>query len=286
GNYSDGFRKAFHHETISYLRKKDHEFVEILRPKFSAILSGTPQQVLNLIPDTENGLFSRFVFYSMPTQLVWHDIFAASVGKTADELFQRIGKDFYKFYKLLSKKHYIQFTLSRNQQQKFNDFFAATQLQYAQLYGDEIVASVRRLGLILFRFAMILSVLRLADPLPSSFPSSIVCTDADFHTALETIKVLLVHTASVFQTLPDKSQSIRKGGKQLAAALRQRFFAALPPTFNRSTYIDVAASLNISTKTAERYINELCTSGQLIHPSQGSYQKNLVNEHHGGKPPS
>lgn len=286
GNYSDGFRKAFHHETISYLRKKDHEFVEILRPKFSAILSGTPQQVLNLIPDTENGLFSRFVFYSMPTQLVWHDIFAASVGKTADEHFQKIGQDFYSFYKLLSKKHYIQFTLSRTQQQKFNDFFAATQIQYAQLYGDEIVASVRRLGLILFRFAMILSVLRLADPLPASFPSAIVCTDADFHTALETVKVLLVHTASVFQTLPDKPQSIRKGGRQLAAALRQRFFAALPPSFNRSAYIDVAASLNISAKTAERYINELCTSGQLIHPSQGSYQKNLVNEHHGGKPPS
>lgn len=42
GNYSDGFRKAFHHETISYLRKKDHEFVEIVKPKFSAVLSGTP----------------------------------------------------------------------------------------------------------------------------------------------------------------------------------------------------------------------------------------------------
>jgi hypothetical protein len=26
GNYSDGFRKAFHHEKISYLRRKDREF--------------------------------------------------------------------------------------------------------------------------------------------------------------------------------------------------------------------------------------------------------------------
>ena len=39
----------------------------------------------------------------------------------------------------------------------------ATQLRYAQLFGDEIIASVRRLGLILFRFAMILSILRLID---------------------------------------------------------------------------------------------------------------------------
>ena len=69
GNYSDGFRKAFHHESISYLRKKDHEFVEIVKPKFSAVLSGTPQQIFNLIPDAENGLFSRFIFYTMPTNL-------------------------------------------------------------------------------------------------------------------------------------------------------------------------------------------------------------------------
>jgi hypothetical protein len=29
GNYSDGFRKAFHHEIISYNRRKDREFVEL-----------------------------------------------------------------------------------------------------------------------------------------------------------------------------------------------------------------------------------------------------------------
>ena len=80
GNYSDGFRKAFHHETISYLRKKDREYVEITKPKFSAILSGTPEQVFNLIPSAENGLFSRFIFYVMPTEIVWHDMFDASEG--------------------------------------------------------------------------------------------------------------------------------------------------------------------------------------------------------------
>ncbi len=40
GNYSDGFRKAFHHEPISYTRRKDREFVELLRPRLSAVLSG------------------------------------------------------------------------------------------------------------------------------------------------------------------------------------------------------------------------------------------------------
>ena len=278
GNYSDGFRKAFHHESISYLRKKDHEFVEIVQPKFSAVLSGTPQQIFNLIPDAENGLFSRFVFYVMPTQLVWHDMFACS-GTIADEQFKQIGRDFFAFHKAFSKKR-VQFAFSRAQQHQFNSFFEATQLRYAQLFGDDIIASVRRLGLILFRFAMILSVLRLIDDPPKPAKKGekelhLVCIDADFATALAMVKVLLQHTASVFQTLPRSPQSVRapKGMKQLAEGSRSKFLAALPVAFTRADFCEVAQSLGITTKTAERYITELCKNGQLEHPAHGQYYK-------------
>ena len=276
GNYSDGFRKAFHHESISYLRKKDHEYVEIVQPKFSAVLSGTPQQIFNLIPDAENGLFSRFVFYSMPTQLVWHDMFACS-SSIADEQFKQIGRDFYDFHKAFSKKR-VQFAFSRAQQNQFNEFFEATQLRYAQLFGDDIIASVRRLGLILFRFAMTLSVLRLIDGEPKSAKKGekdlrLVCADADFATALAMVKVLLQHTAAVFQILPRTVPSPR-GRHQLTDAVRQKFLAALPDTFDRPTYLKIADSLNIYEKTAERYIGEFCKSGQLAHPANGQYLKN------------
>ena len=285
GNYSDGFRKAFHHETISYLRKKDHEYVEIRRPKFSAVLSGTRQQIFNLIPNAENGLFSRFIFYSMGTELVWRDMFPAMEGTTtADERFQQIGKDFYAFLKDFPKDD-VQFTLSHTQKQRFNEFFTETQSEYAITFGDDIVASVRRLGLILFRIAMILSVLRLMDSRGAASPLSqvkkskeIVCTDIDFQSALAIVKVLLLHTVDVFESLPRHpyerlSANAAKGSHQLAEESRSRFLDALPDTFNRPTYIEVAASLNIADKTAERYIREFCTSGQLDHPSNGQYIK-------------
>ena len=131
GNYSDGFRKAFHHETISYLRKKDREYVEITKPKFSAILSGTPQQVFNLIPSAENGLFSRFIFYVMPTEMVWHDMFDEQ-ETTADELFKDIGNDFYQFQKILAAQP-IRFMLSMEQRKQFNAFFSQAQVEYATL---------------------------------------------------------------------------------------------------------------------------------------------------------
>jgi hypothetical protein len=281
GNYSDGFRKAFHHETISYLRKKDREYVEITKPKFSAILSGTPQQVFNLIPSAENGLFSRFIFYVMPTEIVWHDMFSADSDTTADDLFKEIGKDFYEFHKLLSAQS-IRFTLSLDQQRKFNEFFSFTQADYAVMYGDDIIASVRRLGLILFRFAMILTILRQMDAgkflLPignedDHRPESILeCADADFATALAMVKVLLQHSAAVFQTLP-RHDFYKPRGHRVTSDRRQAFFEALPNAFDRAAYLKAAASLGITEKTSERYILELCKSGLLAHPSIDNYQK-------------
>ena len=276
GNYSDGFRKAFHHETISYLRKKDHEYVEIVKPKFSAVLSGTPQQVFNLIPDAENGLFSRFIFYVMETELVWHNTFATHGCTTADEKFKKIGKDFCAFLKKFPTRP-IQFTLSRSQMDQFYNFFEATQLRYAQQYGDEIVASVRRLGLILFRFAMILTVLRQMDKTAKKTKKDVrqlVCSDIDFDSSLSMVKVLLQHSAAVFQSLPRNPKTpILKGRQLLAAEAREKFLAALPDTFDRPTYLKVAASLNIAVKTAERYLADFCKSGQLSHPANGQYLK-------------
>ena len=277
GNYSDGFRKAFHHEMISYLRKKDLEYVELGKPKFSAVLSGTPQQILNLIPDAENGLFSRFIFYVMPTQLVWHDMFVTKDNTTADEKFERIGRDFCTLLKKLPDGP-IQFTLSSAQGVQFNNFFRDTQSRYAAIFGEEIVATVRRLGLIMFRIAMILTVLRHIEEVPAKRKKSLkkmVCTDVDYDTALAVIQVLLQHSAAVFQTLPRRTDHVAalKGRRQLSDAVRQKFLAALPDTFDRPTYIQVAASLNIIERTAERYVSDLCKSGHLKHPSNGQYTK-------------
>ena len=279
GNYSDGFRKAFHHETISYLRKKDREYVEITKPKFSAILSGTPEQVFNLIPSAENGLFSRFIFYVMPTEIVWHDMFDASEGPTADELFKEIGRDFYQFHKLLGAQP-IRFTLQQEQQRRFNAFFSKTQADYAALFGNDIIASVRRLGLIFFRITMILTVLRQMDD--GAFPLALddgkeallVCTDADFDTALAMVKVLLQHTVRVFQALPRRTERrFRQDRRQRTESYMQTFLAALPDAFSRSGYLQTAADMGINEKTAERYIAELCRSGMLEHPASGQYVK-------------
>lgn len=155
------------------------------------------------------------------------------------------------------------------QQDEFNAFFDGIQKQYAALFGLDIVASVRRLGLITYRIAMILTTLRICDD--GNISSTMVCNDADFRTALAMVNVLLQHTAKVFQTLPQQnSQSPSDYEPEL---LRRQFLDALPPEINRKTYLSVAQKLGIPPKTAENQIKRFTLQGLLIHYAHDKYKK-------------
>ena len=266
GNYSDGFRKAFHHETITYNRRKDREFVEIDMPRLSALLSGTPRQVSTLIPNAENGLFSRFIFYFMNIRYEWKDVFAGESGQTLDHYFDHLGTQFHELYKCLeSQDKPMRFCLTVSQQQQFNSYFEQTQIQYIELCGEDYIGTVRRLGLITFRIAMILTTLRIMDN--GELRSPLVCSDTDFGIAMEIVKVLVQHAAHVFQQLPtDTTAKVQPNQKQ-------QFLNMLPTEFDRQTYLSVAQKLNIPAKTAEKQIARFAKTGLINHFAQNQYRK-------------
>lgn len=266
GNYSDGFRKAFHHETITYNRRKDREFVEIDSPRLSALLSGTPRQVAALIPNAENGLFSRFIFYFMNIRYEWKDVFAGESGQTLDHYFDHLGVQFYDLYKCLeSQAEPMRFCLTVSQQQQFNSYFEQTQIQYIELCGEDYIGTVRRLGLITFRLAMILTAVRIMDT--GELHSPLVCIDTDFNIAMEMVKVLVQHAAHVFQQLPtDTATKVQPNQKQ-------QFLNMLPAEFDRQTYLAVAQKLNIQPKTAEKQIARFAKTGLINHFAHDKYRK-------------
>ncbi len=266
GNYSDGFRKAFHHEPISYNRRKDREFVEINNPRLSALLSGTPKQVSALIPSAENGLFSRFIFYFMNVRPVWNDVFANSSDQTLDSYFNQLGLQFFDLYKYLERQSQpIRFCLTLGQQQAFNAYFDQTQNQYLCLYGADYIATVRRLGLITFRIAMILTALRIMDD--GAIHSPLVCSDNDFNTALAMVKIIVQHAANVFQQLP--SEAVTTAAKNQ----KQQFLDELPEEFCRKDYLVVAQKLGIPDKTADKHIKRFAVNGLINHFAHDKYMK-------------
>ena len=163
GNYSDGFRKAFHHETISYYRRTDREYVDIEKPCLSTVLSGTPKQVATLIPNAENGLFSRFMFYYMNIKPTWKNVFQNSNKVGLDDYYNQLGSEFLGLYKTLKNNPEIEIRLTTTQQQQFNTFFESLQTKYINLQPEEYIATIRRLGLIAFRIMMLFTAFRIME---------------------------------------------------------------------------------------------------------------------------
>lgn len=265
GNFSDGFRKAFHHETISYLRRKDREFVELENPRLSALLSGTPKQVSALIPNAENGLFSRFIFYFMNIKPVWKDVFANSGDQTLDLYFKDLGEYFHCFHNQLKQQQEMRFCLTVLQQEQFNAYFAQAQIQFLALYGDDYIATVRRLGLITFRIAMIFTVLRLMES--QHFTTPLICTDTDFNSSLEIVKILVQHAATVFDALPAEQETPTTNNPRMA------LFQSLPPQFDKQTYSSLAAQLQIPESTANKWLMKFVSSNLVTKQAHGNYSK-------------
>ncbi len=263
GNYSDGFRKAFHHETISYYRRTDREYVDIERPCLSTVLSGTPKQIQALVPSAENGLFSRFMFYYMNIKPTWKNVFHTDTANGLDEYYDQLGKDFFELYKTLKNNPAIEVRLTTEQQQKFNVFFEKLQTKYLNLQPDDYIATVRRLGLVSFRIMMLFSVFRIMED--GDVNQVRHCEDLDFENTLEIISVLVKHSSKVFNDLPIEQKQVKRANR------KERFLEELPYQFSRQDYLNIADKNKIPHKTAEGYITKFVSAGLIHREVQNNY---------------
>ena len=267
GNFSDGFRKAFHHESISYHRRKDDEHVDIKHPQLSAVLSGTPEQLRSLVKDAENGLFSRFIFYRLNSGLTWKDVFAVPTGRSLNVEFEELGRYFAGFHEKLMEAPALRHCLTKWQADKFNAYFHSLQQELFYLYGDDIVPSVRRMGLIFFRITMILTALRIMET--GDMYSNLVCSDLDFDSTMEIVKAIIEHTKYVFAELCNIDSTMLED-KNL---VRKKLLQILPEEFDRDTLFVTAASIGVSKRTAERYMAHYTQNGDVERTTYGLYTK-------------
>lgn len=263
GDFSDGFRNAFQHEPISYYRRTDKEYVEIDRPCLSALLSGTPKQITTLISNAENGLFSRFMFYVMNMKLIWKDVFASKTENGLDVHFEKLGNDFYSLYQTLQANPDVHFSLTPSQQLQFNQFFEKMQTLYVNIQEEEIISSVRRLGLIAFRIMMIFSALRIMED--GNIEQTIYCNDTDFQNTLDMITILVKHSSYVYSQIAQETYKPKPKHK------KEQFLENLPYHFNRQTYVATAISLGITDKSAQRYIKEFKDADIIQYDGHDQY---------------
>ena len=267
GNFSDGLRKAFHHESISYLRRKENERININEPHLSVVLSGTPKQCQKLIPSAENGLFSRFAILHLESNNLWNDVFC-SKNESKALTYSLVAKRIYELYKRLRcAEKPIEFKFTDKQKTVFNQHFNG--IQQSLIDDDNFTASIRRMGLITYRIAMILSALRLENC--NHLPSTIQCTNKTFEAALAISKSLLQHAMMFYSSLPEGEEAAKQ--HTLKEKQKRTLLEMMPSQFSRKELVNIGQTLNISVRTTDTYLREFIASQKVENIAYGVFHK-------------
>ena len=275
-NYADILLKAFHQEPITKQRVNKDENVEIENPFLSMVLSGTPDQIPLLLSSIESGFFSRLLIYDFPQTLAIKNVFARR-DVSFDNYFDGMSKLLFSYAKPFFQKteddfsNQVVFEFTLAQQAMFQEWLGQKMVQLNDMYGADIIPSVKRLGFCFFKISMLFSTLRFIENKVNNgdgnIGKEIICEDIDYSNAEIIINTLLFHTVKVFRQIKKFKRN------KSTVSLKDSYYTQLPDEFNRTVWLEVAALLGINGKTAEGYIAGYVQSGALLKPKHNHYVK-------------
>lgn len=274
GGFTTIFRQAFEHEHVGYDRKTNQEYNSMERGILSVLISGTPNQVKKLLHDVENGLTSRFAFYSFKGSAGWKQMFPES-SQDLGVIFKSEGVRLmemvkrYLFDYIDSPENEIEFSFTSDQKQRFHEKFTQKEELIIETCGDEIAGSIHRMGVILFRIAMILTIMRKIEQLGTGaeLPTKIYCEDADFKIANSIVDCLLHHMVNVFFQI----KGTKKGKGE--SNIKEQYFDNLPEEFSTQQRMEVARLMQLPEGTASKCIPKWINEGKVEMLRQGMYRK-------------
>lgn len=285
GDYSVFIRKNFKHESHNYTRKTDNEYVEIMNPRFTIVLSGTLSQMVKFVSEVLSGMFSRFNIYWNKTKPEWVDETYYDDEPMDEKMFyHEMGVNVARLYHVLERRTSgVRFKLTKGQLKKFNNNFGKLHLNYTSLDGDDMSASIFRLGVVFHRIAMVLSISRLLymneSEMEEALKEDVVCKDVDFDNAMTIVLCLMEHASAYFEHITGMDDDVKEdlsfdgynlGNNRLAEVVKD-----LPNNcrITRQQIIDVFVAHDIPTSTASKNIRKLCKIYILEKVEHGVYVK-------------
>lgn len=299
GNSSDTYRKAFHHEVVTFLRINGRE-ISILNPKLGILLSGTPDQLTRLLRSVENGLVSRFIFYFFKSPKEWKSQFHTGNARL-EPVKQWVADELVRFQQWIDQFE-AEVVLTSEQIARFDEFFAELSRRNDVQESDPLFGSVKRLGVVAAKWLIIFSALRVAEkealdegvmpqydrdlpdseevcePESSGEESGDETTqgitwsilDDDLELVLTMIERLYSHTVVAHDRIRGHQ---RRYSTVAGNDAKSRFLAALPKNFERKDAEVIGKAMGLSQRTITNYLNDDETAGMFTKLKMGLYQR-------------
>jgi len=267
GDNSMIFRKVFHHEQISQMRKLNSEHFEVISPKMAIVITGTPSQIPKLFHSNQDGLLSRFMVISGTASLVWKDVQPCDSCVPLNKLFEGKAAEYYKVFHFFRNKN-LEVKFTTEQWTQLNKI-GAKRLEHSNVEGGENATSIaKRHGNMTVRIATIFSALRYYES--NSADAVIVCSDEDFKIASWMVEQSYQSCIELFKELPGERNDLDER--------MQEVFDMLPNKFKTKELTPIYKSLGVSQRTLERILVKLKKAGRLSTLNRGEYEKVMVSE--------
>jgi hypothetical protein len=218
-----------------------------------------------LIASAEDGLFSRFLFYAFKVEQLWKDVSPYGSQVNLTDHFRNLSLQVYNMVKFL-KMGETNVTLSRNQWQQLNSCCTVWLQDITTFTSEDAASIVKRLGLILYRMAMLFTALRKFENAEAA--EQVQCTDTDFDTALRLTEIFMQHSILMFNNLPkQQNATVFQTGDN-----KRKFFEALPKEFTRAEAVELGKQHKLSPRSVDDLLHN-ATPGILTKLKAGHYQK-------------
>ncbi|MCS2891503.1 DUF3987 domain-containing protein [Parabacteroides faecis] len=265
GGYGYILNQAFQHECVGNSSKTNGSAL-VSRPQLGLLGTGTPGMLLQLVPSTENGLYSRLLIYRITGKARYHALTSADNLCENAFYFDELGirmQDIAVF--LEGSPTFVSFTDA--QRKKLDRYFEREYYNVRVFGNDDITSVVLRHRLILFRICMVLTALRKGEGRIDA--RKMVVSDTDFEAAFHIGTYCLRHSMSVSTTMKHSNSELHF---KVPTAQRD-LFAAMPVKFETAMILQEACVRGISRASVFRMLKKAQEYGLLVSLGAGCYQK-------------
>jgi hypothetical protein len=269
------------------------------------LISGTPAQLPQLIPDAENGLFSRQIFYYMPPLDEFVDMFPKENEISYTVLFKGWGMRWKKVIDAIRQSvSSIEFVPTSSQRKKVINCMSQLFRHATVAHGDAMRSSVTRLAVNLLRMMNVVVLIRALDDLltmedekelemklqnitrtlldcPCLSPDKNVpvenvrdgivtkyyleANDEDFDALLALAEPFYRHAEHALKSMPRE----KTDGRNMDP--KEMYLGALPMTFTRQEALSLGPEYHLTERQCEYLLDKLLEKGIVERKGRGVY---------------
>lgn len=264
--------KAMEFEPISLERKTKNEEIYIDEPWLGGVLSGTPNQFVDLLKNTSTGLHSRLLFLRLKGSDEWRS--ARPTGTkaiTLDDGYTELGKKLLDIHKRFRGVDVV-VNFSEEQWTYRDTLGQEWENRYDGNVDPDARSIARRAVNHLFKIAASLTLMRHCDIIPSGKELVLECHEEDLNSAALIMEPMLKSSFEIFFEMESLNPSRGRSARDMTLLTR------LPGIFSAGEAENLGIDLGYGSRSSRRYVQSLVLKGLLEKVGNGQYQKVLKQE--------